>query len=78
MKAKEPVQIDIEAARALTHWKDQFADEVFQGAKQLAAQSSRPGFVTLSHFRQSAQIALQSLADAIHNEDKGDGQQKAA
>jgi hypothetical protein len=78
MNATEPVRIEIEAVRALAHWKARFADEVFQGAKRLAAQSNQPGSVTLLHYRQSAQIALQSLADAIDNEGRGDGQQRAA
>ena len=78
MNANQQVRIDVEAAKALTLWKAQFADEVCERAKRLAAQSAQPNSVTLSHFRQAAQVALQSLSDAIHSEVTPDGQQEAA
>jgi hypothetical protein len=57
--------IDLEAARALIAWKSLFADEVAARARQLAAQSPHPERVTLSHYRQAAQIAIRSLSAAI-------------
>lgn len=78
MVANEQVRIDVEAAQALAQWKFRFADEVCQQAKRLAAQSNQPSAVTLSHYRQAAKLAIQSLADAIHNEDSRDAQPEAA
>ena len=78
MNASKQVRIDVEAAKALIGWKSLFADEVCEGAKRLAAQSGHPNSVTLSHYRQAAAIALQSLSDAILAEEGPDGQQEAA
>ena len=78
MVAIEQVRIAIEAEKALTHWKSRFADEVCERAERLAAESGQPSFVTLSHYRQAAVIALESLSNAIHQEDSSDGQQDAA
>ncbi len=72
------VRIDVEAAKALTQWKALFADEVCERAKRLAAQSNQPNCVTLSHYRQAAEIALQSLSASIHDGDALDADQKAA
>jgi hypothetical protein len=58
-------RIEIAAAKALVSWKARFADEVVEGARRLAAQSNRPGHVTLAHYRQAAQAAARSLAAAI-------------
>jgi hypothetical protein len=69
MNADGRVKIDVEAARALVEWKALFASEVCEGAKRLAAQSSEPNSVTLSHYRAAASIALQSLSAEIHGED---------
>jgi len=65
MREKAEVRIDIEAAKALIHWKSLFADEVASRAKRLAAESSQPQHVTVSHYRQAAQIAVRSLPAAI-------------
>ena len=78
MNAGKQVRIDADAARALIGWKSMFADEVCAGAKRLAAQSADPNSVTLSHYRQAARIALQSLSDAILVEEGSDGRQEAA
>ena len=78
MNASKQVRIDVEAAKALVAWKSLFADEVFQGAKRLAAQVGRPNSVTLSDYRQAARIALKSLSDAILTEEGPDGRQEAA
>jgi len=78
MNAIEEVRIDVEAAKALAKWKSRFAAEVCERAKRLAAQSSHPNSVTLSHYRQAALTALQSLSDAIVAEEGPDGQQAAA
>jgi hypothetical protein len=59
------IQIEIEAARALVYWKSLFAEEVVSRARRLAAESNQPGHVTLSHFRQAAEIAARSLPAVI-------------
>jgi hypothetical protein len=59
------VSIDIDAAKALVYWKSLFADEVVARARRLAAESSQPGHVTLTHYRQAAQIAARSLPTVI-------------
>lgn len=78
MNANEPVRITIDAANALTEWKFRFAVEVCERAKQLAAESSEPTLITLSHYRQAATIALESLSRMIHGEDRPDGRKEAA
>jgi hypothetical protein len=65
MSDKADLLIDIEAAKALVHWKSLFANEVATRARRLAAESSQPGHVTLAHYRQAAQMALRSLSAAI-------------
>jgi len=65
MSKKADFRIDVEAAKALIHWKSLFADEVAARARRLAAESSQPEHVTLSHYRQAAQIAARSLSAAI-------------
>ena len=57
MSEKADLRIDVEAAKALVYWKSLFADEVAARARRLAAESSQPEHVTLSHYRQAAQIA---------------------
>lgn len=78
MDGGRQVRIDVEAARALAEWKSLFATEVCEGAKRIAAQSSHPNSVTLSHYQMAASIALQSLSVAINGEHGPDGQHKAA
>ena len=78
MNASEQVRIDVEAAKALIAWKSRFADEVCEGATLLAAQSGDPNSVTLSHYRQAALIALQSLSGAILAEEAPNEKQEAA
>ncbi len=65
MSENTDVRIDIEAAKALIYWKSLFAEEVVVRARRLAAESSEPERVTLSHYRQAAQIAVRSLPAAI-------------
>ncbi|MCI0457232.1 MAG: hypothetical protein L0Z62_09665 [Gemmataceae bacterium] len=65
MSEKADFHIDVQAAKALIYWKSLFANEVAARARQLAAESSQPGHVTLSHYRQAAQLAVPSLAAAI-------------
>jgi hypothetical protein len=65
MSEKADSRIDVEAAKALISWKSQFADEVAARARRLAAESSQPEHVTLSHYRQAAQFAIRSLSVAI-------------
>lgn len=65
MSKEADVRIDIEAVRALIYWKSLFANEVAARAKQLAAESGRREHVTISHYRQAAQMAARSLPAAI-------------
>lgn len=78
MSEKIQVQIEVEAAKALVRWKAQFAEEVCGRAKQLASHPSKPGVVTLRHYKQAAKIALQSLSAAIDDGDTLDAEQRAA
>jgi len=78
MNENAQVRVDVEAAKALARWKALFAAEVCERAKGLAAQSSQPQAVTLSHYRQAAKIALQSLSAAIHKGDVPDAEPEAA
>ena len=65
MRETADVRIDVEAAKALVYWKSVFAEEVAARARRLAAESSEPDRVTLSHYRQAAQFAVRSLPAAI-------------
>jgi len=65
MSEKADLRIDMDAAQALVYWKSLFADEVAARARRLAAESGQPEHVTLSHYRQAAQIAARSLSSAI-------------
>jgi hypothetical protein len=67
MRGKAHFRIDVEAARALLYWKSLFAEEVAARARQLAAESSRPEHVTLSHYRQAAEMVVRSLPAAIRD-----------
>jgi hypothetical protein len=67
MSEKADCRIDVEAAKVLIHWKSLFANEVAVLARQLAAESGRPERVTLSDYRQAAQIAVHSLSAAIRD-----------
>ena len=78
MSEKTDVRIDVEAAKALIHWKSLFADEVAARARRLAAESGQPELVTLSHYRQAAQIAVPSLSAAILGGGPSSDDQKAA
>lgn len=78
MNDRLQVRIDVKAAKALAEWKALFAAEVCERAKQLAAQSGQPSFVTLSHFRQAAQVALQSVSAAIRDGDGHDSERNVA
>jgi hypothetical protein len=65
MSKKTDVRIDIEAVRALIYWKSLFANEVVARAKELAAESGSREHVTMSHYRQAAQMAARLLPAAI-------------
>jgi len=78
MNEKIDFRIDVEAAKALIHWKSLFADEVADSASRLAADSGQPQQVTLSHYRQAAQIAIRSLSAAILDQEVSGDDQKAA
>ncbi|HEY2252554.1 MAG TPA: hypothetical protein VGH74_15885 [Planctomycetaceae bacterium] len=72
------VRIDVEAAKALIGWKSLFADEVVACARQLAAETSQPKRVTLSHYRRAALMAVRSLSAAILDEGTSSDDQQAA
>ena len=78
MDANQQVRIEIEAAKALAAWKFQFAEEVDRQAERLAAESGQPQLVTVTHYRQAAVLAVQSLASAIHLEIEAHGRPEAA
>jgi hypothetical protein len=78
MNDKADIRIDVEAVRALIDWKSRFADEVASHARQFAAESGQPARVTLSHYRQAAQIAVRSLETAILDGRGSSDDQKAA
>jgi hypothetical protein len=78
MREKADFRIDVEAAKALICWKSLFADEVAARARRLAAESSQPEHVTLSHYRQAAQIAVGSLSAAILDGGPSSDDHKAA
>jgi hypothetical protein len=65
MSEKADLRIDIEAVKALVYWKSLFADEVAARARRLAAESGQSEHVSLSHYRQAAQIAARLLPAAI-------------
>ena len=67
MSENTDIRIDIEAAKALIYGKSLFADEVAARARRLAAESGQPERVTVSHYRQAAQIAVRSLPAAIRD-----------
>lgn len=71
-------RIDVEAAKALVTWKSRFADEVAAQARRLAAESSQPHHVRLSHYRQAAQNAVRSLSAAIEEGGPSRGDHQAA
>jgi len=78
MNEKTDFRVDIEAAKALIHWKSLFADEVAAHARRLAAESGQPQHVALSHYRQAAQIAARSLSAVILDEGASSDDHKAA
>jgi hypothetical protein len=78
MSEKADCRIEVEAAAALIHWKSLFAEEVAARARRLAADSGRPGHVTLAHYRQAAQGAVAALAAATGDRGpSGDAHQTA-
>ena len=68
MSPNEMVLIEAAAAKALAEWKAMFAHNVCEHAKRLAAESSQPNLITLSHYQQAAPLALKSLVATIQNE----------
>ena len=78
MSQQTGIRIDLEAAKALVEWKSLFADEVAKRARNLAAESSQPERVTLSQYRQAAQLALRTLSAAILEGGSSSGEYRAA
>ncbi|QDV51783.1 hypothetical protein [Gimesia fumaroli] len=78
MSVNSNFRIENEAAKALIEWKAQFAEEVYKRARELAIKSEKPHTATLSHYRQAAELALQSLSNTIRNGDPSDVERNAA
>ena len=78
MNNKADIRIDVAAARALIDWKSRFAEDVAAHARQFAADSGQPEHVTLTHYRQAAQIAVRLLETAILDGRGTNDDQKAA
>jgi hypothetical protein len=78
MSKSADVHIDIEAAKALIYWKSLFANDVATRARQLAAESSEPGRVTLAHYRQAAELAIRLLPGSISKGDPFSDDHKVA
>ncbi|MEQ1904083.1 MAG: hypothetical protein ABL888_07875 [Pirellulaceae bacterium] len=78
MDQSKPYRIETEAARALAEWKAFFAEQVAVKAKQLAEKSGSAGVITIGHYRQAANTAVQMLATAVQDTDSSDGRQEAA
>ncbi len=71
-------RIQTDAAKALAEWKAFFAEQVAQRARELAKDSSSPGLITVAHYRQAAQSAVQTLATLLEDTDSRDVHQEAA
>jgi GMP synthase-like glutamine amidotransferase len=78
MSGKIDIRIDVEAAKALIHWKSLFANEVATLARRIAAESGQPERVTLSHYRQASQLAIRALSAAILDGGPSSDDQEAA
>lgn len=78
MSKNETILIEVEASKALAQWKAMFAEETSRHAKRLAAGSDRPHLVTVSHYRQAAQLALKSLGAVIADGVDNDASRRAA
>ena len=78
MDGNATIRIQAEAAKALAEWKAFFAEQVALKAKDLAQNSSLPGLITLTHYRQTAVLAAQALAIEVQRIDSSDGRHKAA
>ena len=72
------VRIQVEAAKALAGWKAFFAEQVALKANELAQNSSPPGLITLTHYRQASVLAAQALAIETQRTDSNDVRQEAA
>jgi hypothetical protein len=78
MNKKALCRIEVEAAKALIHWKSVFADEVALRARQIAAKSNQPELVTLKHYQEAAQNAVRLLSAAIQDGGPSSDYRKAA
>ena len=78
MDQNTTIRIQAEAAKALAEWKAFFAEQVALKAKDLAQNSSPPGLITLTHYRQAAMLAAEALTIEVQRTGSSDGRQKAA
>lgn len=58
-------RIETQAVQGLVEWKAFFAEQVAVKAKELSEKSGYAGIITLSHYRQAANIAVQMLSPEI-------------
>ncbi len=78
MEQSNSIRIETRAVQALAEWKDLFAEQVALKAKEISDKSDSTGIITLSHYRQAASIAVQTLATAVQGTDSSDVHQEAA
>lgn len=79
MTRNNSYRIETKAAQALAEWKALFAEQVSGKAKELAEKdSTAAGVITLAHYHQAANIAVQMLATALQDTGINDGRQEAA
>jgi hypothetical protein len=67
MDQSKSILIERAALAALANWKSLFAERTHSIAKGLAAETGNGQVLTLSHYRQAAVLAAQSLASHIQN-----------
>ena len=78
MDQSQPFRIQVDALGALADWKAYFADQVTTQARELAKSSNPVGLITLAHYHQAAQLAVQALAAQIRDTNSSHGNQEAA
>lgn len=72
------VRIDVDAVKALVHWKALFVDEISKQAKQIAIEDGSPNRISVEHYKQAADFAIQKLSVEILREDSDDDREQAA
>lgn len=67
MSQTQSILIERAALAELVNWKSLFAERTHSIAKELAAETGNGQVLTLSHYRQAAVLAAQSLVSHIQN-----------